>query len=110
MVMNNESVKLELPGQFRSLCAWSAHIVRRLFLYQKLGNSLIELENIKGRINLNNCFVVDGDGKGGGLALYWDDSIKLSILSYGLHHIDMLIWDGTHHAAGEAPVRSGVIR
>jgi hypothetical protein len=48
---------------------------------------------------MNNCFVVDGQGKGGGLALYWDDSSKLNILSYGQHHIDTLIWDGVHHAA-----------
>jgi hypothetical protein len=46
----------------------------------------------------NKCFVIDGHGKGGGLALYWCDSIKIDILSYGLHHIDTLIWDGDHHA------------
>jgi endonuclease/exonuclease/phosphatase (EEP) superfamily protein YafD len=44
-------------------------------------------------------FVVDGHGKGGGLALYWEDSIKITILSYGMHHIDTLIWHGEHHAA-----------
>jgi hypothetical protein len=43
--------------------------------------------------------VVDAKGKGGGLALYWDNSIKLNILSYDMHHIDTLIWDGDHHAA-----------
>jgi hypothetical protein len=33
-------------------------------------------------------FVVDGEGKGGGIALYWEESIKITILSHGLHHID----------------------
>ena len=42
--------------------------------------------------------MVDGVGKGGGLALYWDETIKIDILSYGLHHIGTLIWDGEHHA------------
>jgi hypothetical protein len=32
------------------------------------------------------------------LALFWDESIKVEIFSYGLHHIDTLIWDGVHHA------------
>jgi hypothetical protein len=48
---------------------------------------------------LNKCCVEDGCGKGGGLDLYWDDLIKEEILSYGLHHIDTLIWDGDHHAS-----------
>jgi hypothetical protein len=44
--------------------------------------------------------VVDGQEKGGVLALYWNDySIKFDILSYGMHHIDTLIWDDSHHAA-----------
>jgi hypothetical protein len=54
--------------------------------------------NIRLRLGLNKCFTVDGQEKGGGLALFWDESIKIEILSYGLHHIDTLIWDGTHHA------------
>jgi hypothetical protein len=53
---------------------------------------------MKSRLGLNNHFNVDGHGKGGGLALYWVDSIKVEVLSYGLHHIDTLIWDGSHQA------------
>lgn len=56
------------------------------------------VSNIRFRLGLNNSFVIDGVGKGGGLALFWDDSIKIDILSYGLHHIDTIIWDGDHHA------------
>jgi hypothetical protein len=57
------------------------------------------VSNIKSRIGMSKSFVVDGQGKGGGLALCWEDSIKITILSYGMHHIDTLIWDGEHHAA-----------
>jgi hypothetical protein len=46
----------------------------------------------------NVVFVVDGEGKAGGLDLYWDEPIKINILTYRLHHIDSLIWDGEHHA------------
>jgi hypothetical protein len=49
------------------------------------------VRNIWGRKDLNNYFVVDCQCKGGGLALHWDDSIKLTILLYGLYHIDTLI-------------------
>jgi hypothetical protein len=34
--------------------------------------------------------------------LYWEESIKLNVLSYGQHHIDTLIWDGNHHASWRA--------
>jgi hypothetical protein len=47
--------------------------------------------NLRYRLCLNKSFVVDGIGKGDGLALFWDDSINISILSYDLHHIDTLI-------------------
>jgi hypothetical protein len=57
------------------------------------------MSNINGRLSMNNCFVVDGVGKEGGLALYWSDEIKIHVLSYGLHHINTLIFDGVHHAA-----------
>jgi hypothetical protein len=50
------------------------------------------------RLGFNNCLVVDGEGKGGGLALFWSDEIKMDILSYGLHHIDAIVWDDSHHA------------
>jgi hypothetical protein len=57
------------------------------------------VSNLIYRLGFNKCFVVYGEGKGGGLALFWDESIKVEIFSYGLHHIDTLIWDGVHHAA-----------
>jgi hypothetical protein len=60
------------------------------------------VNNIKGRLGMNNCFVVDGVGRGGGLALYWNDEIKIQVLSYGLHHVDTLVWDGVHHTAWHA--------
>jgi hypothetical protein len=61
------------------------------------------VSNLRFRLGLNNSFVVDGVGKGGGLALFWDDSINIDLLSYGLHHIDTMVssselhlrWGGT---------------
>jgi hypothetical protein len=50
------------------------------------------VSNLRFRIGFKSCFVVDGVRKGEGLGLYWDDSIKIDILSYRLHHIDCLVW------------------
>jgi hypothetical protein len=49
------------------------------------------VRNLRFRVGLNNCFVIDNAGKGGGLALFWDDSIKLDIISYGMHYIDKVV-------------------
>jgi hypothetical protein len=57
------------------------------------------VSNLHHRIGLKDSFVVDGQGKGGGLVLFWDDAIKLNALSYGMHYIDTLICDGDHHAS-----------
>jgi hypothetical protein len=50
------------------------------------------VRNLRFRAGLNNCFVVESAGKGGGLALFWDDSIKFDIILYGVHYIDRKVW------------------
>jgi hypothetical protein len=57
------------------------------------------VSNLCGRIGLKHALVVDGHGKGGGLVLFWDEAIKITVLSYGLHYIDTLVWDGDHHTS-----------
>jgi hypothetical protein len=56
------------------------------------------VSNLRFRIGLNKSFVVDGQGKGGGLGLYWDDTMNINILSYSLHYTNTLIWHAEHHA------------
>jgi hypothetical protein len=55
------------------------------------------VSNLRFRMGFKHCFVVGGVGKDGGLGLFWDESIKVDILSYGLHHIDCLIWCNDLH-------------
>jgi hypothetical protein len=69
-----------------------------VFIY-KIRQQKGQVSNLCGRIFLKNALVVDGHGKGGGLVLFWDESIKLTMLSYGLHYINTLVRDGDHHAS-----------
>jgi hypothetical protein len=55
------------------------------------------VSNLRFKIGFKHCFVVDGVGKGSGLGLFSDESIKVDIWSYGLHHIDCLIWCSELH-------------
>jgi hypothetical protein len=56
------------------------------------------VNNLWFRLGFNKAFIVDSQGKGGGLVLFWDESINIQILSYGYHYIYTLIWDVEHHA------------
>jgi hypothetical protein len=60
---------------------------------------MCRVSNLYGRIGLEHVLVVNGHGKGGDLALFWDESIKLNVLLYRLHYIDTLVWDDDHHSS-----------
>ena len=51
--------------------------------------------NLKWRLGLRNCLTSKGDGKGGGLGLFWDENHDVELLSIGEHHVDVLVkeWD-----------------
>lgn len=49
------------------------------------------VRSLKWRIGMRNCLAVDGVGSGGGLALFWDESVHLDLLSYTNRHIDVLV-------------------
>jgi hypothetical protein len=43
---------------------------------------------------MKKCFQVKGDGKGGGLALFYDDDISVELLSFRKRHIDVHVSGG----------------
>jgi hypothetical protein len=49
------------------------------------------VENLRFRLGMKECFVVNGEGKGGGLALYWIEDINVDLLSFSKNHIDVHI-------------------
>ncbi|KAK9010122.1 hypothetical protein V6N11_036637 [Hibiscus sabdariffa] len=60
------------------------------------------LEKIRRRMKMDNSFYVDPVGTAGGLALWWSNDVKMSILAYEKSFIDMVIsingedeWFGT---------------
>ena len=51
--------------------------------------------NLEGSyFNFANCFVVDKNGLGGGLALFWGSNVEVEIKSYNSHHIDAVVKNG----------------
>ena len=56
------------------------------------------LELFRCCLHFNNKLVVPSNNKGGGLALFWNNNLNLSILSYSFSHIDSVINPGTDNA------------
>lgn len=51
------------------------------------------VRNLRWRLELQNCLTIKGEGKGGGLALFWDEGLTVDLQSMGEHHIDVLVKD-----------------
>jgi hypothetical protein len=45
---------------------------------------------------MTGCFVVNGDGKGGGLALYWQEGVTVDLISFSKRHIDVHVSGGPY--------------
>ncbi|XBI18439.1 hypothetical protein VPH35_060221 [Triticum aestivum] len=54
------------------------------------------VKRIRGRLGLKHCITHDGVGKGAGIALFWDDSIEIKLLSYGPRYIDVHVRNDPH--------------
>lgn len=52
-----------------------------------------KLKDLRARLGLKNCITQKGKGKGAGIALYWDEQIKIKVLSEGLRYFDVLVHD-----------------
>ena len=53
------------------------------------------LKEIKRNLDFENLFFVERNNRGGGLALYWRDSIDLDVDSFSKNHIETIINKGT---------------
>ena len=54
----------------------------------------VRLQEIKCKIEFDNLFFVERNNKGGGLALFWRNSIDLHVDSFSPNHIDSIINKG----------------
>ena len=56
------------------------------------------LEILRCNLHFSNKFVVHSNKKGGGLALFWNVDLNVSIKSYSHNHIDVIINEGMSDA------------
>ena len=53
-----------------------------------------KLQQIKRNIEFDNLFFVERNNRGGGLALFWQNFVDLSVDSFSPNHIDSIISKG----------------
>ncbi|XP_019179933.1 PREDICTED: uncharacterized protein LOC109175136 [Ipomoea nil] len=61
-----------------------------VFLIETKANS-VKVEEVRIKLGFERAFCVDRVGLGGGLALFWRDSDTVTLLSYSVNHIDVII-------------------
>ena len=42
---------------------------------------------------MKHCFAVESEHRGGGIVLYWDETMGVNLQSYSHRHIDVLVKD-----------------
>jgi len=63
-----------------------------MFLSETLAHAN-KVEEIKRTVGFNNCFVVDREGKSGGLALFWNNKVNCQIMNYSMNFINVMVID-----------------
>jgi hypothetical protein len=55
-------------------------------------NSEVRVANLRWRLGLKNCIAIDSDGRSGGLALFWHESIEVKLMEKNLRYIDVCLF------------------
>ncbi|MCH83137.1 endonuclease/exonuclease/phosphatase family protein, partial [Trifolium medium] len=63
-----------------------------MILYETLANSN-KINELRYKLGFDSCFAVDRDGRGGGVAVYWNNHMDLTLSSYSLNHVDIEVAD-----------------
>lgn len=80
--------------QGKSLKWWFEQKIPLQYFYLKHGRMKLGLKEIKCNLDFKNLFFVERNNRGGGLALYWRDSIDLNIDTFSNTYIDAIINKG----------------
>lgn len=51
------------------------------------------MEFVRVRLKYCNCLTINKMGRSGGLALLWSKDINISVFSYSVNHIDVMVHD-----------------
>lgn len=53
----------------------------------------VQMSIVSRKLRLENCFAVNRNGKGGRLAMLWDNNVNVDVTSFSSHHIDAKVQD-----------------
>ncbi|GAU39464.1 hypothetical protein TSUD_158950 [Trifolium subterraneum] len=63
-----------------------------IILYETMTNAN-KIKELKYVLGFDFCFTVDREGRGGGVAIFWNNSLKCQIMNYSLNHIYIEVFD-----------------
>ena len=52
------------------------------------------VEGLKKTLGYDNAFAISSNGRSGGLGIFWNNNISVSLLPYSRYHIDAIVKEG----------------
>lgn len=65
----------------------------KVLLLIETRRSAVEMDRLRVKWGFDNCFAVDSIGRGGGLAVLWNNDFHSEVRSYSKNYIDMMVED-----------------
>lgn len=86
----------------QDLCGLVKSLHPKLVFLSETRMSASRVSNLRWRLGFRNCISVSSDGMSGGLALFWDESVTVSLLSQDSRYIDVLVKESQNDAPWRA--------
>jgi hypothetical protein len=90
------------PGTVHELICLVQKYRPKLVFISKTRQDRECVRNLRWRLGLRKCFAANGEGKGGGIALFWDESMTIELKSFNGRHIDVLVAESPSSAKWRA--------
>lgn len=91
----------------QDLCGLVKSLHPKLVFLSETRMSASRVSNLRWRLGFRNCISVSSDGMSGGLALFWDESVTVSLLSQDSRYIDVLVKESQNDAPWRATLCMG---
>lgn len=77
-----------MPRQFGNFAIFANKFAPKVLGIVETQINKARVEALAPSLGFDSCFAVNSSGRSGGLGLFWNNEIKLEILSYSHYHID----------------------
>jgi len=75
----------------QELCSLTRKYKPKIVFLSETWQNETSMVNMRWRIGLKNCLAVESKNRGGGIVVYWDELVDVTLQTLSERHIDVLI-------------------